>query len=97
MQKSIHKMFNTIVVEGPPNRWNKMTIKSTYKNKGSKSEVINRRGIFNLIMDNNRRLNKNTYLILADAEKCFDKLWLQDCLVDLCTAGMREKEYRHAA
>eukprot|EP00794_Sanderia_malayensis_P020626 gene20626-22661_t len=135
MTKSIHKMFNKIISEGPPKQWSKMTIKSIYKNKGSKSEVGNRRGIFLTsvmskllekiilhkteslvkvdkyqsggrkqcgtvdnwmvliaILDNNRRLNKKTYLILADAEKCFDKLWLKDCLVDLCAAGMRERE-----
>ena len=44
------------------------------------------------IMDNNRRLGQRTYLIFADAEKCFDKLWLQDCLIDMYEIGMREKE-----
>ena len=31
-------------------------------------------------------------MIFADAEKCFDKLRLEDCVVDLVGAGMREKE-----
>ena len=44
------------------------------------------------IMDNNRWLNKNTYVIMADAEKCFDKLCLKDCLVDLRESGLRERE-----
>lgn len=110
-----------------------MRIKSLYKNKGSKQEMTNRRGIFitstisklfekvmqdklNLrmdecqsggrknrstvdnwiilgaILDQNRWLGKSTYIIVADAEKCFDRLWLKDCLVDLHEAGVRERE-----
>ena len=26
---------------------------------------------------------ENTYMIFADAEKCFNKLWLEDCLKDI--------------
>ena len=44
------------------------------------------------IMDNNRRMKKNTYLVMADAEKCFDRLWLKDCLVHIHEAGMRGRE-----
>ena len=29
---------------------------------------------------------------MADAEKCFDKLWLKDCLVDMKEEGLRDKE-----
>ena len=126
MEKSIVKMFNKILKEGTtPRQWENMKIKSIYKNKGSRKEVKNRRGIFitniiskvfekalinkaghmvkmdqhqsggkkeamksdnwmilRAIIDNNKRLGKNTYVIMADAEKCFDKLWLLDCLVD---------------
>ena len=28
----------------------------------------------------------------ADAYKCFDRLWLKDCLIELWKAGMRERE-----
>ena len=44
------------------------------------------------VMEENKRLGKDTYLIFADAEKCFDKLWLEDCLVRMNEAGMRERE-----
>ena len=44
------------------------------------------------VIDSNRRLNRKTYSYLADAYKCFDKLWLKDCLVELWRAGMRERE-----
>ena len=46
------------------------------------------------IRDTNIRLKKNTYLFFADLVKCFDRLWLKDCLVDLHEAGVREKEIR---
>ena len=36
-------------------------------------------------------MGKYTYVVMADAEKCFDKLWLEDCLVDMAEAGMRER------
>ena len=39
--------------------------------------------ILRAIIDNNRRLRRNMYILMVDAEKCFGKLWLQDCLVDV--------------
>ena len=44
------------------------------------------------VIYNNRRLNRKSYCYFADAYKCFDKLWLKDCLVELWRAGMRERE-----
>ena len=44
------------------------------------------------IIEGNKDMKRDTYILFADAEKCFDKLWLQDCLVDLHKAGMRERE-----
>ena len=35
------------------------------------------------IIERNRTLKTNTYLFIADARKCFDKLWLKDCLLQL--------------
>ena len=134
MTKSLTSMVNKVNVEGQiPEQWELMKIKSIYKNKGSRQEMKNRRGIFltsilskvyekvlmgdiqlkesiyqnggkkcrstkdnwlamNAVIDKNKRLNNSTYLVFADAEKCFDKLWLEDCLVDMNEAGMREKE-----
>ena len=44
------------------------------------------------VIHNKRRLNRKLYCYFADAYKCFDKLWLKDCLVELWRAGMRERE-----
>ena len=31
-------------------------------------------------IENQRQYKNKTYLFFADAKKCFDKLWLKDCL-----------------
>ena len=50
--------------------------------------------IFSAVIDEARRLKKNVYFLFGDLVKCFDRLWLKDCLVDLHEAGVREKEIR---
>ena len=38
-------------------------------------------------------LNRELYLVTtADAEKCFDKLWLEDCCNELYMAGFQASE-----
>ena len=39
--------------------------------------------IMNTIIENQRAQKLNTYIFFADAVKCFDKLWLKDCLLEL--------------
>lgn len=46
------------------------------------------------VIDEGRRLKKSVYLFFADLVKCFDRLWLKDCIVDLHEAGVREREAR---
>ena len=36
----------------------------------------------------NRMIGKKTYLVFGDAVKCFDKLWLKDCIVELYKMGI---------
>ena len=36
----------------------------------------------NSIIEKQRKDHKNTYILLADAEKCFEKLWLKDSLIE---------------
>ena len=43
--------------------------------------------IVNSIIENQRQNNNKTYLFFADAKKCFDKLWLKDCLVEMYNLG----------
>ena len=136
MIKSLTILFNEIHEKMEfPEQWERMLVKSVYKNKGKKSEMKNRRGIFltsvigkvfektvlkkvegdikvckfqnggrkersakdNLlslmaVVDRNKELKNNTYVLFADAEKCFDQLWLEDCIVDITEDGLRERE-----
>ena len=44
------------------------------------------------IIEQNKYLKKNTYLMLTDAEKCFDKLWLDDGVYELWRCGTDIKD-----
>ena len=46
------------------------------------------------VIDEGKRLNKPVYLFFGDLVKCFDRLWLKDCINDLYDCGMRERELR---
>ena len=135
---SIIAMFNKILKEKEiPSKWENMRIKSIYKNKGSKAEMKNRRGLFitNIIgklyekviairntetierylspyqcggvkdrgtadhlftlralMEYYAYMNKDLYVFFGDLEKCFDKLWLKDCIIELWRSGMPPAE-----
>ena len=43
--------------------------------------------IMNSIIENQRAQKLNTYMFFADAVKCFDKLWLKDCLLEMYNLG----------
>ena len=43
--------------------------------------------IMNTITENQRVQTLNTYMFFADAVKCFDKLWLKDCLLEMYNLG----------
>ncbi len=44
------------------------------------------------VRDTNKRLRRDTYLFFGDLVKCFDRLWLRDCVVDLYEAGARARD-----
>ena len=44
------------------------------------------------IGERNKYLNKNTYLTFTDAEKCFDKLWLEDGINELWRLGTNVRD-----
>ena len=43
--------------------------------------------IINTIIENQRAQKLNTYMFFADAVKCFNKLWLKDCLLEMYNLG----------
>ena len=40
-------------------------------------------------MDDYRQKKKDLHVFYGDLEKCFDKLWLKDSLVELWKTGMK--------
>ena len=57
------------------------------KGRSTKENIL---GVMAIINRNNY-YDKETVLVYADAKKCFDKLWLEDCLLDMVKRGMRER------
>ena len=60
------------------------------KNKSTMDNII----IINAIKEKQRQSHKNTYLFFTDAEKCFDKLWLKDCLIDMEEIGYNRNDIK---
>ena len=44
--------------------------------------------ILNSAIEESRAEKKDLYLLFADLEKCFDQLWLKDCIKEINQAGM---------
>ena len=53
------------------------------KNRSTIDNLI----IMNAIIEKQRLEHKTTYILFADAEKCFDKLWLKDSLIEMERIG----------
>ena len=47
--------------------------------------------LVNACIDHSKYLNKALYLGFYDFEQCFDKLWLEDCIVGLWNIGVRDQ------
>ena len=58
------------------------------ENRGTRDNIM----AIQAIIDFNSMLNREIYLVIADAEKCFDKLWLEDCCNELYMAGFQASE-----
>ena len=48
--------------------------------------------IVDSIIQSRKEKNQMTYLLFADAIKCFDKLWLKDCILEMIELGMEERD-----
>ena len=48
--------------------------------------------IVSAIIEQRRIEKSNTYMFFADAVKCFDKLWLQDCIIELAKLGYNKND-----
>ena len=43
--------------------------------------------VLSALVERNRYMGQNTYLFFADAVKCFGKLWLENCLLNMHEKG----------
>ena len=48
--------------------------------------------IINTIIENQRAQKQSTYMFFADADKCSDKLWLKDCLLEMYNLAMIQSQ-----
>ena len=48
----------------------------------------------NAIIEKQRQDNKTTYILYADAEKCFDKHWLKDGLIEMERIGYNKSDIK---
>ena len=60
------------------------------KNRSTVDNLI----IISAITEKQRQDNKNTYILYADAEKCFDKLWLKDSLIEIKRIGYNKSDIK---
>ena len=48
--------------------------------------------LVNIIIEEYRNEDEPLYILFADLEKCFDQLWLKDCVREIVEAGMPAAE-----
>ena len=66
---------------------------SPFQNGGMKKRAIqDNLFIKNHIIHKYKKEKKNLYLLYADIEKCFDNLWLKDCILELVRCGVPLEE-----
>ena len=53
------------------------------KNRSLQEHIV----MLNAIIENQRCRGDRTYVVFGDAKKCFDKLWLEDSLIELPKLG----------
>ena len=64
---------------------------SNFQNGGSKGKgVVDNLFILRALLDHAKYLNKELWLTFYDNEKCFDSLWLEDCINSLWENGVKD-------
>ena len=89
--ETVSKIYERVL----KNRNNKSIIEyiSEFQTGGTKGRAtIDNTIILSEVIRKNRKLGRKTYIVFGDAVKCFDKLWLKDCLVELYNAGCNPQD-----
>ena len=83
----LYKCFERVIIANNQTRISNCMTEFQCGGRKGMSTIDNVMAISGLI-ERNRTLKRNTYLFFGDAKKCFDKLWLKDCLLQLKKGGM---------
>ena len=83
----ISKLYETVVKKRDKGKVDARTTKNQVGGKTKRCPADHMIVLVD-VLQRNKRLNRKTYLVFGDAVKCFDKLWLRDCLLELYKAGV---------
>ena len=82
----ISKMYERIIKNRNQNKVRQYV--SPLQTGGTKGKTtVDHVIVMSEIVRRNRKMGKKTYVVFGDAVKCFDKLWLKDCLLEMHNAG----------
>ena len=65
---------------------------SEIQTSGKKRSTMDNIVVVSAITEQRRIETSNTYIFFADAVKCFDKLWLQDCIIEVARLGYSKND-----
>ena len=88
---NMSKLFEKVIKERNREKLEKKITRfqnGAMKGRGARDNLM----ILQAIMDYNRQIGNNVYILITDAEKSFDKLWLEDCCNSLYEIGMEVNE-----
>ena len=86
----VSKVYEKVKKTQNETKHNKMSeMQTAGKNQRSTMDNI---VIVSAIIEQRRIEKSNTYIFFADAVKCFDKLWLQDCIIELAKLGYSKND-----
>ena len=83
----VSKLQERVIFERNKKAWDQATSSFQCGGKRGTSTVDHTLTLLELI-NRNKYLNKETFLLFVDMEKCFDKLWLASGVVELWKSGM---------
>ena len=87
MTNIVSKLQEKIIKARNRDKWEASTSPFQCGGKKGVSTIDHTMTVLEMI-HRNKYLNKSTYLICIDMEKCFDKLWLESGVIELWKSGM---------
>ena len=67
---------------------------SNFQNGGSKGKgVADNVFLLRALIDHSKYMGKQLWLTFYDIEKCFDSLWLEDCINSLWDNGVKDDTF----